>query len=318
MVENEKIIKENIKLPDNIVSETDEVKIEEPDKEIIKEEIKIEEPENIKVAEVKFTEDQLQDINELLEADVSLEDAKKIVTGTYEEGDTKTINYEGKSEYEGDKEFFAKDGIDLDLIIKTKPEALKKSEAVLVDSVGMQVADNYISAKMLYEVNGYIADKDSEIKGDIRFKLGFGLDSPQFKLKRQIEAEIKSGEWQTRPARDRAKMLNEVQRVSENIMLNVNKRRLKLVKNRIRETMGPERAKFYLQDPFNLKQWIEENPALAANLGWGKWNPKFSELAKDPGVITDELRIVFVTKVRKPVDLLNFQQGFSNTVQTPQ
>ena len=181
MVENEKIIKENIKLPDNIVSETDEVKIEEPDKEIIKEEIKIEEPENIKVAEVKFTEDQLQDINELLEADVSLEDAKKIVTGTYEEGDTKTINYEGKSEYEGDKEFFAKDGIDLDLIIKTKPEALKKSEAVLVDSVGMQVADNYISAKMLYEVNGYIADKDSEIKGDIRFKLGFGLDSPQFK-----------------------------------------------------------------------------------------------------------------------------------------
>ena len=181
MLENEKIIKENIKLPDNIVSETDEVKIEEPNKEIIKEEIKIEEPENIKVAEVKFTEDQLQDINELLEADVSLEDAKKIVTGTYKEGDTKTINYEGKSEYEGDKEFFAKDGIDLDLIIKTKPEALKKSEAVLVDSVGMQVADNYISAKMLYEVNGYIADKDSEIKGDIRFKLGFGLDSPQFK-----------------------------------------------------------------------------------------------------------------------------------------
>ena len=99
MVENEKIIKENIKLPDNIVSETDEVKIEEPDKEIIKkEEIKIEEPENIKVAEVKFTDEQLKDINELLEAEVSLEDAKKIVTGTYEEGDTKTINYEGKSE----------------------------------------------------------------------------------------------------------------------------------------------------------------------------------------------------------------------------
>ena len=106
MVENEKIIKENIKLPDNIISETDEVKIKEP--------------ENIKVAEVKFTEDQQKDINELLEADVSLEDAKKIVTGTYEEGDTKTINYEGKSEYEGDKEFFAKDGVDLDLIIKTK------------------------------------------------------------------------------------------------------------------------------------------------------------------------------------------------------
>jgi len=181
MVENEKIIKENIKFPDNIVSETDEVKIEEPDKEIIKEEIKIEEPENIKVAEVKFTEEQQKDINELLEADVSLEDAKKIVTGTYEEGDTKTINYEGKSEYEGDKEFLAKDGIDLDLIIKTKPEALKKSEAVIVDEIGMEVGDKHISAKMLYEVNGYKADKDSEIKGSIRFDLGFGLDGAQFK-----------------------------------------------------------------------------------------------------------------------------------------
>ena len=181
MLENEKIIKENIKLPDNILSKTDEVKIEEPDNEIIKEEIKIEEPENIKVAEVKFTEDQQKDINELLEADVSLEEAKKIVSGTYKEGDTKTIDYEGKSEYEGDKEFLAKDGIDLDLIIKTKPEALKKSEAVVVDDVGLQVADNYISAKLLYEVNGYKADKESEIKGSIRFDLGFGLDGAQFK-----------------------------------------------------------------------------------------------------------------------------------------
>jgi hypothetical protein len=181
MLENEKIIKENIKLPDNILSKTDEVKIEEPDNEIIKEEIKIEEPENIKVAESTFTKDQQKDINELLEADVSLEDAKSIVSGTYKEGDTKTIDYEGKSEYEGDKEFLAKDGIDLDLIIKTKPEALKKSEAVVVDDVGLEVADDYISAKMLYEVNGYRADKESEIKGSIRFDLGFGLDGAQFK-----------------------------------------------------------------------------------------------------------------------------------------
>lgn len=144
------------------------------------------------------------------------------------------------------------------------------------------------------------------------------LDSPQFKIKRQIEEEIKSGEWLTRTAKEAAKMLNEVQRISQNIMLNVNKRRLKLVKAKIRETLNPAQAQFYLQDPYNIKQWIEENPALAANLGWGKWNPKFSELAKDPGVITDELRIVFITKVRKPVDLLNFQQGFSSTVQTPQ
>jgi len=144
------------------------------------------------------------------------------------------------------------------------------------------------------------------------------LNSEKFKLKRQIEAEVKSGEWRTRTPRDRAKMLNEVQRISENIMLNVAKKRLKLVKAKIRELNEGALGDFILQDPFNIKQWIEENPAMAANLGWGKWNPTFSELAKDPGVITEELRIVFVTKVRKPVDLLNFQQGFSSTVQTPQ
>jgi len=123
MLENEKIIKENIKLPDNILSETDEVKIEEPDKEIIKEEIKIEEPENIKVADSSFTKKQQKDFNRLLELDVKPEDAKKIILG--EEVDIKTINYEGKSKYEGQKEFLANEGIDLDLIHKTKPEALK-------------------------------------------------------------------------------------------------------------------------------------------------------------------------------------------------
>ena len=175
MLENEKIIKENIKLPDNIVSETDEIKIEESDKE----EIKIEKPENIKVAEVKFTEDQQKDINELLEAGESLANAKKIVSG--EEVDTKTIDFEGKSEYEVDKEYFANEGIDLDLIIKTKPEAIKKSEEIFIDSAGVEHEAGYVSTKMLYEVNGYIADKDSEIKGKIRFNLGFGLDGAQFK-----------------------------------------------------------------------------------------------------------------------------------------
>ena len=43
MVENEKIIKEDIKLPENILSEKEEVKIEEPDNEI-----KVEQQEEIK------------------------------------------------------------------------------------------------------------------------------------------------------------------------------------------------------------------------------------------------------------------------------
>ena len=185
MVENEKIIKENIKLPDNIISETDEVKIKEP--------------ENIKVAEVKFTEDQQKDINELLEADVSLEDAKKIVTGTYEEGDTKTIDYEGKSEYEIDKEYLANDGVNLDLIINSKPKAKKINEQILVDSAGIETQGGHIPAKLLYELNGYTADKENELTGEIRFNLGFGLDGAQFKennIKNMlIERITKSGKY---------------------------------------------------------------------------------------------------------------------------
>ena len=133
-----------------------------------------------------------------------------------------------------------------------------------------------------------------------------------------FEAEVKSGKWQTRPPQERAKMLNEVQRISENIMLNTAIRRLKLLKKKIKETMRPARAEFYLQDPYNIRQWVEENPALAANLGWGKDTPSFDQLIRDPGPISDDIRVVFATKIRKPADLLNFQQGFSSTVQTPQ
>ena len=215
MVENEKIIKDNIKLPESVLPDEDTIKIE--DKEEIKieepEEIKIEENnqdtakadeiqdvsifgttfdvntakpikekskiENIKVVETKFTEDQQKDINKLLEADVSIEDAKKIVQGI--EVDTKPINFEGKSEYEAEKEFLKKEGIDLDLIIKSEPEAASISEQIFVDSAGTQTTGGVISTKLLYELNGYKADKDSEIKGNIRLNLGFGLDGAQFK-----------------------------------------------------------------------------------------------------------------------------------------
>ena len=142
MVENEKIIKEDIKLPENILSEKEEVKIEEPDNEI-----KVEQQEEIKpeknilqkvsdfvftpvaAAEKKiFTEEEQKDYNKLLEADVKPEDAKKIILG--EEVELQPLETEGKSEYEVDKQFLAKDGIDLDLIINAKPEATKISEEV--------------------------------------------------------------------------------------------------------------------------------------------------------------------------------------------
>ena len=205
MVENEKIIKEDIKLPDNILSESETIKVEEPNKDIakaneikdvsifgttfdvntakpIKEKSKIEEPKEIKVADVSvnsFNEEQTKDFNRLLELNVEPEKAKKIILG--ESVEVETLDTEGKSEYEVDKEILSKKGIDLDLIIKSEPEASSISEEIFVDSAGVETEGGVISTKLLYELNGYNADKDNEIKGKIRFDLGFGLDGSQFK-----------------------------------------------------------------------------------------------------------------------------------------
>jgi hypothetical protein len=189
MVENEKIIKKDIKLPNDILSETDEIKLEDNNDEVKLEdkielednnkEIKVEKEQEIKVADTKFTDEQLKDFNRLLELDVEPEKAKKIIQG--EPVETKKIDFEGKSEYEVEKEFLANNGIDLDLIKKSEPEATKISEQILVDSVGIETKGGYIPTKLLYELNGYNADKENEIKGDIRLKLGFGLDGAQFK-----------------------------------------------------------------------------------------------------------------------------------------
>jgi len=211
MVENEKIIKEDIKLPENILSEKEEIKIEEPDNEI-----KVEQQQEIKpeknilekasdvifppvaAAEKKiFTDEQQKDFNKLLELDVKPEDAKKIILG--EQVETKKIETKDKSEYEVDKQVLAKDGVDLDLIIKTEPKAARISDQIFVDSAGIESKGGYISSKMLYELNGYNADKENEIKGDIRFNLGFGLDGAQFKennIKNMlIERITKSGKY---------------------------------------------------------------------------------------------------------------------------
>ncbi len=207
MVENEKIIKEDIKLPKDILSETDEIKLEDNNDEVKLEdkielednnkEIKVEEKEEIKVADTKFTAEQEKDFNKLLELGEKPEDAKAIILG--EPVETKKIDFEGKSEYEVDKEVLANDGIDLDLIIKSEPEAASISEEIFVDSAGIEIQGGVISTKLLYELNGYNADKDNEIKGEIRFNLGFGLDGAQFKennIKNMLVERItKSGKY---------------------------------------------------------------------------------------------------------------------------
>ena len=197
MVENEKLINEENKLPENILSDTvettdiipeetitteSEIKIEQPETITTESEIKIEEPEEIKVADVSvdsFNEEQKKDFNRLLELNVEPEKAKKIIAG--ESVEIKKLDTDGKSEYEVEKEILANRGIDLDLIKKAKPEAVKISEEIFVDSAGIETKGGYVPAKTLYELNGYNADKENEITGDIRFNLGFGLDGDQFK-----------------------------------------------------------------------------------------------------------------------------------------
>ena len=198
MVENEKIIKENENIiPETILSDTvettdtlpeetittepEEIKVEETIT-TKPEEIKVEEPEEIKVADASvdsFNEEQKKDFNRLLELNVEPEKAKKIIAG--ESVEIKKLDTDGKSEYEVEKEILANKVIDLDLIKKAKPEAVKISEEIYVDSAGIETKGGYIPAKTLYELNGYNADKENEITGDIRFNLGFGLDGDQFK-----------------------------------------------------------------------------------------------------------------------------------------
>ena len=207
MVENEKIIKEDIKLPNDILSETDEVKLKDSNDEVKLEnkielednnqEIKIENKEEIKVADTKFTSEQEKDFNKLLELDIKPEEAKAIILG--ESVETKKIDFEGKSEYEVDKEVLANSGVDLDLIIKSEPTAASISEEIFVDSAGIETKGGVISSKLLYELNGYNADKENEIKGSIRFDLGFGLDGAQFKENNiknlLVERITKSGKY---------------------------------------------------------------------------------------------------------------------------
>ena len=197
MVENEKITTENKEIiPETILSDTvettdtlpeetitteSEIKVEEPQETITTEsEIKVEKPETIKVADVKFTKEQEKDLKELLKLDFSLTDAKKILKG--ENVETKKLDL-SKSEFELDKQVASENGIDLDLIIKTKPKATQQYESILIDSAGIETKSGYVSKKNLFEVNGYKANKENEIKGNIRFNLGFGLDQTQYKTK---------------------------------------------------------------------------------------------------------------------------------------
>ena len=197
MVENEKIITENKDIiPESILSDTvettntlpeetitteSEIEVEKPEEIITESEIKVEQPETIKVADVtsSYSEKQKKQFNKLLELEVDVEDAKKIISGEMKE--YKSVDIENKDKVESTKIILAQEGIDYDLIKKSKPEAISIEEEVFVDSAGIETQGGHIPAKLLYELNGYKADKENEITGKIRFDLGFGLDGDQFK-----------------------------------------------------------------------------------------------------------------------------------------
>ena len=202
MVEEEKITTENISLPEEEVVSTDTEIAQAPDAvietqtetaEVIPEiktqtetaevipEIKTKEPNNNLVVDASFSKEQQADFNKLLKLEVDPKEAKAIVTKTSENKSKKTDF--SKSEYEVDKEKLKNDGYDLDLIIKTKPKAIKSFEELIVDDVGVATKTGYVSKKDLFELKGIRADKDNEIKGSIRYELGFGLKAPQYETR---------------------------------------------------------------------------------------------------------------------------------------
>ena len=137
-------------------------------------------------------------------------------------------------------------------------------------------------------------------------------DSKAFKIKRNIEKMMQSGEWRTLPPKEAAELIAQVYQIQRNIVINTAKRRLKLIRNHIKNNIGKAQGDVLLSDPYKLREWVLKNKAKAANLGWAKKNPPFNLLIQDPGVITEELRVVFSTELENMVDLDKFAESFTS------
>ena len=135
-------------------------------------------------------------------------------------------------------------------------------------------------------------------------------NSPKFTAKRDIEALLESGEWRRLSPRQAAEKIAAVYQIQRNIVLNVSKTRLKRIKAHLNKShQGQLRIR---QGPESIREWILENSAKAANLGWGEALPSFEKLIRDPGAITDELRIIFATELENLQDLQAFAESFSS------
>jgi len=146
------------------------------------------------VAEVKLNEEQQKDFERLIELGQDPKDAQAIVTGTFT-GETKKIDTT-QSQEEIEKQLLADEGYNLDLIKNANKEAEKSYNEILVDDVGIETESGYVSKKNLYNLEGIDTSKENEIKGDIRFDLGFGLDTDQAKTRNIKSLLIKNLESQ--------------------------------------------------------------------------------------------------------------------------
>lgn len=163
------------------------------------------------------------------------------------------------------------------------------------------------------------ADPDGIIAGTDHMMLTHGLYNmiPQ---RQAILKMIADGDWYSLHPVEAASRLAEVGRIQQNIVINVSARRLKLVKNRMREAfkkagklpngknaVSLKQINEYINDPKIVQAWMYDNPHLAAAAGWKDTAIKsknlaniYEEMTDGTAAInnaTDELRMVFKTKI---------------------
>ena len=138
-------------------------------------------------------------------------------------------------------------------------------------------------------------------------------DSPDFILKRRIESMVKSGEWRTIPPRQAAEQIAAVYQVKRNIVLNVAKKRLRLVKRHLRKSKTGQLV--LRQGPEAIREWILKNSRQAANLGWIDGIPNYKTLSLEPKFYKNELQeiqVIFATEVGQLQDLTSFAEQFGS------
>lgn len=147
---------------------------------------------------------------------------------------------------------------------------------------------------------------------DLIHKVGY--NSPNFTLRRTLEAMEASGEWRRLTPAQAASKIAEVYQIQRNIVVNVSKRRLRFVKAHLNKSHKGQLI--IRQGPEAIREWMIKNPSTAANIGWyptGKNMPTFKQLSNPKTAeITEELQIVFAAELQPFQDLATFAEQFTS------